>query len=506
MSAHPPVDSLLAGVGTPDVDRVMPHRYRRVGDHVLVTSDLGDWCLVRAEDYPRYLRGELGPDDPVGRELAEHGLLADHLDADAQAERLARKMSYLRHGPHLHVVVATLRCDHTCRYCHASRVPVQRPGYDMSKETAERVVDTILQSPSPFLTIEFQGGEPLANFPVVKHIVEYAEERNRRIGKQLTFSLVTNLSMMDDERLDWLTEHRVEICTSLDGPAELHDDNRLWAGGGSSQRRVVEWIRRINERYVDMGLDPMVYRVEALLTITKQSLPYWREIIDTYVDVGCQALFLRPLNPYGFAQSLGQQIAYPVEEWLDFYRKSLDYILQLNRRGIDLVERNAGILLTKVLTPDDPNFLDLRSPCGAAIGQLAYNWDGQVFTCDEGRMVHRSGEDLFRLGDVQEQSYREMVGHDAARAMVMSSTLDGQPGCVDCAYQPFCGICPVHNYTEQGSLSGRMMESSWCARYMGVLDHLFELLVESRSDPELDAILRRWTTGRPRTHFVHGPE
>jgi hypothetical protein len=30
--------------------------------------------------------------------------------------------------------------------------------------------------------------------------------------------------------------------------------------------------------------------------------------------------------------------------------------------------------------------LELRSPCGAGIGQLLYNYDGKVYTCDEGRI------------------------------------------------------------------------------------------------------------------------
>jgi len=43
----------------------------------------------------------------------------------------------------------------------------------------------------------------------------------------------------------------------------------------------------------------------------------------------------------------------------------------------------------KILTENDPNFLDSRSPCGACIGQVAYNYDGKVYTCDEGRMFAR---------------------------------------------------------------------------------------------------------------------
>ncbi len=482
--------------------RVMPHRTRMHGDEVLLSNDFGHWVMLGGEDYRRYLRGETTEDEPHYEALARGGFLADALDRDALAADTARRYSFLRSGPNLHVVVVTLRCDHTCRYCHASRVPVSRPGFDMEPETARHVVDRIFETPNRHVLIELQGGEPLANFPAVRTLIEYAEEKNKTADKQLSFALVTNMTFMDEDKLDYLIAHRVEICTSLDGPEDLHDHQRLTSGGGSFAQ-AVRWIKRINARYVEEGLDPGLYRVEALLTPTRDALPRWKEIIDTYVDVGCRAVFLRALNPFGFAKSGADRIAYPIEDWLAFYRSALDYIIELNRQGVDILERNASIFLSKMLTPDDPNYLDIRSPCGAGIGQVAYSQDGRVFTCDEGRMVSQMGDDMFLMGDVRTDSLRDMLTGPVVRSMVLSSTLDALPGCHSCAYKPFCGVCPVTSYSEQGSLTGRVLDTFLCKKHMGIMDNLFELMRRTREDPELDEILRRWIVGRPREHFVH---
>ena len=45
----------------------------------------------------------------------------------------------------------------------------------MSKDTAKKAVDIAIQSPTDYLDFEFQGGEPLLNFEVLKYIVEYAK-------------------------------------------------------------------------------------------------------------------------------------------------------------------------------------------------------------------------------------------------------------------------------------------------------------------------------------------
>jgi radical SAM protein with 4Fe4S-binding SPASM domain len=218
------------------------------------------------------------------------------------------------------------------------------------------------------------------------------------------------------------------------------------------------------------------------------------------VGAGCRSLFLRPLDPFGFASRTATSLGYPVEEFLDFYAKAVDYMIELNLRGVEVLERNAALFLTKIIAGEEPNFLDIRSPCGAGIGQVAYNHDGSVYTCDEGRMVAEMGDDAFRIGDVREDSWPDMVGHPAVRSMVLASTLDGQPGCIDCAYKPYCGVCPVYSYAEHGSIQGRTVESTLCKKHMGIQDYLFRKLRDA-DRPTLD-VLRRWTTVREQVHFV----
>ena len=473
-------------------------RYRQVGDKVLVTGLAGDWLLLTSEQFRQFATGTLPPDAEITRELSARGFLRDTIDVPAMAERYRRRRSFLGYGPNLHLMVVTLRCNETCVYCHASRADMDRVDTDMSTETAERAVDLILQSTSPAVTIEFQGGEPLVAFDVVKHTIEYALARNATLGKQLEFTMVSNLALMTEDKLSWLLGHKVQICTSIDGPKAIHDKQRKLRTL-SAFDEATGWIRRINEAYGELGLDPTLYHVEALLTTTREALSHPREIVDTYVGLGCRALFLRPVDPFGFAEKTRRVVEYPRQAYLDFYREAVDYMIELNLRGEEVLERYAAIFLTKILSGEDPNFLDIRSPGGAGIGQLAYNYDGQIFSSDEGRMLHEMGDSTFRLGDVHTSTYRQIVGHPTIRAMSLASNLDQQPDCVNCAYQPYCGTQPEHNHKTQGTMFGRMRESTMCAVHKGIQDYLFEKLAQG--GPAVD-VLRRWTTIRPRTHFV----
>ena len=478
----------------------VPFRFRPIGDAVLLTNPIGEWAFVTPDELRALHAGEVAPGSDLFEKLRAAHFVRDEAETARLAKRAHEQKSFLDHGPNLHVLVVTLRCNQSCAYCHASRADMAATETDMSLETAEKVVDRALQSTSPSITLEFQGGEPLVVFPTIRHVVEYAKKKNRAYGKTIEFTLVSNLTLMDEEKLRFLLENRVQICTSIDGPPPLHDKQRRLTGSSEGTfHTAARWIARINEAYVAMGLDPVLYHVEALLTTTREALAQPKAIVDTYVDLGCRALFLRPLDPFGFAARSGKTLGYSVSDFLAYYRAAVDYVVELNRSGVQVLERFAAIFLRKILTGEDPNYLDLRNPCGAGIGQIAYAHDGRVYTCDEGRMMASMGDPFFAIGTVDDP-YRKLVTHPTVRALLVASNLDAQPDCVSCAFAPYCGVCPVHNYRTQGSLFGRMRESTWCAVHKGIQDYLFEKLLQN--DPHVIETFRRWTTVRSRTHFL----
>lgn len=476
------------------------HRHREVAGAHLITNLAGQFVFLTDEEYGSYCRGAMEPESELYKKLATKNFIRSEVDVDDLGNRLRERKRFLAHGPNLHIIVVTLRCNETCAYCHASRADMSATGKDMSPETAEKVVDLIFETTSPGVTIEFQGGEPLVNFPVVKHIIEYALKKNEDAKKSLEFTMVSNLGMMNDEMLEYLVQNKVQICTSVDGPAEIHNKQRILPNG-DAHASTLEWIDKMNAAYEKMGLDGEVYHVEALPTVTRAALADPRVLIDQFVEIGCKAIFLRPLDPFGFAAQTKKKLGYTPEEFLEFYAKAVDYIIELNLGGTKILERFAGIFLTKILGETDPNFLDIRSPCGAGIGQMAYNYDGGLFVCDEGRMLHESGDDLFKIGEAGVDRYPELMRHQTVKALTAASNLDTAPDCSSCAYNPYCGICPVHSYATQGTIHGKMLLSSWCKSHMGIQDYLFGKIREA--DPKVLEVFERWTSVRNRDHYLH---
>lgn len=61
---------------------------------------------------------------------------------------------------------------------------------------------------------------------------------------------------MDDEKMNYLLDKGVMVCTSLDGPADLHDYNRGWTGKTSSYASVTGWMDKFNAEWVRRGFRP----------------------------------------------------------------------------------------------------------------------------------------------------------------------------------------------------------------------------------------------------------
>jgi len=204
---------------------------------------------------------------------------------------------------------------------------------------------------------------------------------------------------------------------------------------------------------------------------------------------------LRPLNPFGMGKKVWAREGYSAADFLSFWTRALDHVIDLNRQGVEIMEKMASLMLTRILTDENPNYMDLRSPCGAGLGQLAYNNDGRVYTCDEGRMVGAMGDELFCIGDVNQHSYAQIIRHPGVRSLCVASCVECLPGCSECAYAPYCGVCPVYNYVQEGDLVARCPDNDRCRIQMGMFDYLFDRLTETALEP----ILHKWTESRDRS-------
>jgi len=459
---------------------LMPFGFERVADKEVLVNELGDMLVV-----------------PIGtaRTLSEHGdidtdlyktLVANYFISEQvfpatmaiYSSRLREKKHFIDERAALHIFVLTLQCNQRCTYCQASSRDRDAAACTMSKEVMKRSVELMFSSPAPALTMEFQGGEPSLHPELIRYGIEEAEKLRSQQNREVSYVLCTNCVDMNDELLSLCKEFNVLISSSLDGPEWLHNRNR---GKVDSHQKVVAGIEKSRRILGEQN-------VSVLQTTSTLALDYPIEIVDEYVRLGFHNMFLRALNPYGLAADNEDWSLY-TDRFIEFYKKAFEHILELNKQGTFFMEDFASIILQKIFSPYDSGFVDLQSPAGIVNSVLVYNYDGNVYTSDEGRMMAEHGDYTFCLGSVFER-YEDIVYGPKVQKMAQIWSAETLAGCSDCAWRPYCGADPVRNYSTQGDMYGIRPTSLLCRKNKAIISYLVSLIIE-RYD-EVMPIFKTW--------------
>lgn len=459
---------------------LLPFTFTRISNHEVLVNELGDMIIS-----PNGTVSNLVHREPIDEELFK-SLTANFFVSetpipalsDIYALRLREKKRFLDQFTALHIFVLTLRCNQNCVYCQASSCNEDCTSVTMSMHTMKKAVELMFKSPSPHLTMEFQGGEPSLEPKLLRYGIELAEEINKTEQREINYVLCTNCVDLTDEVMEICKQYKVLISSSLDGPAFLHNTNR---GKKDSYEKVVAGFERARGI---LGED----QVSALMTTSELALDFPCEIVDEYLRLGFNSIFLRALNPYGLATDNPDWSIY-TDRFIEFYKKALNHIIDLNREGIFFIEEFAAIILKKMITPFTAGFVDLQSPAGIINSVLVYNYDGWVYASDESRMLAEFNDYTFRLGHVDEP-YENIVYGKAAKNAAKYWANEALAGCSDCGVRAYCGADPVRNHSTQNDLYGHRPSSLLCRKNKAIIEYIISLVIE-RYD-EVMPIFKSW--------------
>ncbi|MDP2860247.1 MAG: His-Xaa-Ser system radical SAM maturase HxsB [bacterium] len=470
---------------------ILPFNFIRFRhDLVLMVNMVGEHFFLQEADFKNMVGHELNRKSDVYLRLkAKHFVTETISDPaiDLLAIKFRTKNDFLSHFTSLHMLEVTRRCNQKCVYCQASSLDPDKSGYDMSTEIAQKAVDMILMSPAKHIKIEFQGGEPLLNFETVKYVIDYVTKQATSREKKIEFVVCTNLTIATDEMLKYFAENNVLVSTSLDGPRDVHNSCRMYRDGTDTYDDVTRSLDKAR-KYLGSS------KISALMTTSRYNLPYPKEIIEEYIRNGFSSIFLRPLNPFGYAKQRMREIGCGPSDFVAFFKAVLECVIDANLKGNYIEESFTSLLLTRILTPFSTGFVDLQFPAGTGISGAMYGYDGNVFLSDESRMLANTGDFSFCLGNVNKHSYRDIFYNGKIIDIIGSSCAELLPGCSDCAFQVYCGIDPVRNYATQNDPTGHRPSNEMCLINKGIFKHLFEIILEH--DPNRMDVFWSWMTGR----------
>ena len=460
---------------------LLPFTFRRFSEFELLVNEVGDMVSCSNGTVELLLQNEYESIANLDELLLNMivGVQNDYAVIETLSNRLRHKRNFNPPSPVMHIVVLTLRCDHTCKYCQVSRVSEDKDKFDLSTSHKELVADAILSSTDPNITIEFQGGESLLAFDSLREFVERINSDPRSSSFDITWVVCTSLSILSEEHVLYFKEHDINISSSLDGPEDIHNGIRK-IRSRDSYERVIKGLDLVDEHW-DRN------RVSALMTTTLKSFERSKDIIDEYIRQGFHNIFLRPISPYGFARK-NKDSKYEITKFLDFYKAGIEYMLELNKSGVLVKEYYTVVLLRGLITPEKENYVDLMSPLGAGRISVVYDYDGFVYISDEARMLAQNQDYTFRLGHISE-GLATLLKSSRNKKIQSLGLNDLHVACSECVYKSACGSDPLFHHASQRDAYGNMAMSEFCRRNMDTLDYLVEMSFKRPKDFE---ILKSW--------------
>lgn len=437
---------------------------RRICEDTMLLVNAGaDWCFLTEEEYRRLGSVSL----PLGlyEKLERNRLIITGKNALSVIETYQKWNRKKYDWPDLHIIEITKACNLQCIYCHMSSSPSTegRKDSSMTTETMRRTIDTVMTSPSENIHVEFQGGEVLLNFQAVELGVEYGKAKYEERGKkgELDFSIVSNLTLLTSEHCKFLKKHDVSVCTTIDGPQFIHDFQRKSVLGKGSFADVDNGIKTLRANGIrSFGV---------LSVITAKSVPYMAELVNMFLDIGLTDISFIFVNSLGRARTNWDEVGLDWEEEAAGYRKLLEVVMNYWKNGIYIGERKLLVSLEKLFSPSDTCFTDFRNPCGMVRGQIAYDYKGDIYTCDEGRSFPE-----FKISPAEIMDLKCVVDSDAADVLI-SKSLPNYEECGVCAYRSLCGLCPVQRLATEvvTEHSAENKSDNACMMAQLIFDYIF---------------------------------
>lgn len=440
-------------------------------DKNLITTRHGGWLLLSDDDFTALKTNRLKGRMALFLNLEKAGIILTERSIRAVSHDLQKEYEFIFFPPNYHVIAITNKCNFGCVYCHPDAGP--RKG-EMTEETAVKVLDFIFSIPmTGGCQIVLEGGEPLLKWDLIKFLYSQAHKRADEHGLELRFSFTTNLSLMTDEIAGDLAAMHINPCISLDGPKDIHDKQRPLLGGGGTYDKVIYWAKRLKEKY---ALD--VYGIPVVTRLSLEQGP--RPLVDEYLKIGQNTVFFKPFRVSGRAQTNFNSLAISPEEFFNFWKEGIEYLLLLNKQGKKVKELNTIYLITNILTPYRKSMCHHR-PCGAGFSILSYDCNGVINGCDATR-----GQGFLDFGNVFENTYADVKKSILPLLAVGSDLI---PICTSCPFIAYCGNCLSDNFGRENDIYPKVPRAFGCRWQKMAMEYLFEKFIENGEDAK---ILEGW--------------
>lgn len=424
----------------------MVHQYKNNGYNMVLDVCSGSVHVVDDLSYDVIALYEDNSEEKIAERLSDRYSEADIHEAYQEVKELADEgmlftediyESYIFDVKQRSTVVKALclhiahDCNLACRYCFAEEGEYKGDRSLMSAEVGKKALDFLVANSGNRINLEvdFFGGEPLMNFGVVKEVVAYGRELEKKYNKKFRFTMTTNGVLLNDDIMEFLNKEMSNVVLSIDGRKEIHDYMRPTQNGKGSYDLILPKFQKFAKMRGDKS-----YYVRG--TFTRNNLDFCKDILHM-ADLGFDEISIEPVVAEdGESYAIREEDLPKIFEQYDLLAKEM---IKREQEGRGFTFFHYMIDLT-----GGPCVAKRLSGCGSGTEYLAVTPWGDLYPCHQ-----FVGEDEFLLGNVYDGVKRMDIVNDFKGCNVYT-----KEKCKKCFARFYCsGGCAANSYKFHGTLN-----------------------------------------------------
>ena len=348
----------------------------------------------------------------------------------------------------------TGKCNLDCRYCFVNKEGIGKKTLSLAQ--IKKSIDALFKYPGKKKTIAFSGGEPTIEFDLIKEVYSYARQKADEKKIVLDVSIVTNGTLLDQDKVDFFRKNKFIVKISLDGDRKTHDANRPFVQkkGASSFDRVMENLHNIDRHDLKLAASMVVVPESAseLLKNIKRLQAEDFYYIEFYPDLYAT---WTPKQIKNFEKSLA--------EFSKFYKTTLKNKKSFKNSLLDSFTNDIG--------------LGRMNNCG----KINVGPQGGFYVCDKALSLNGKTKEKYLVGKMDVEKI-----NDEKRKRILNRLRKGffetvGQKCLECSYKDYC-FCPLGNQIYFKENGGDYFDS-FCSISKAYIKNFLKLKKDLKYNP-----------------------
>lgn len=420
---------------------------------------------INENDFNYLLNNEYNQlEDKLLNELVNKGIIIENSESDETAYKILNDY-YLKNTKRIDTIylVVSQGCNLGCKYCFLENCDGnwqnKMMDFEIAKISIDKYAKYIQKNNIKDPTIMLFGGEPLFNWKLVKQIVEYCHNNypelfnNEDSSDNIAFRMVTNGTLITNEKAKFMKKYNIVCAISLDGPKKINDENRVFKNSSVSVYDSVQKaikILKVNE--CDFGLS---------ITLSPVVVDDMENIVEWLKDMDIKNIYFNPLH-YDTNN----------DDWEEHYKKSTKFIIDSFYKLLDSdIVNGRPIRQINSFVKKAFYFAD----CGSAgLNQLTIKPDGEVRVC---QCDYSSSEN--HLGNIKDDEIEEILKNKNGDRWVEAIPLRKEK-CLNCESLFICGGSCLTQNTNM--FDNSCVDQTYCIYIKIMFEWLLKQWYEEREE------------------------